>query len=340
MQAQLLKDIHKDGSNAFPLVVAVPNLRMGLPTVIQAYGIGSLKANTILLNWLEKSSQKVLGNKEHDFSKNLRTALMYGCNIILLEVKTDKWTAIEETEEQKRFIDVWWWGDATSRLMLLLAYLMTRHEKWDQSKIRLLAVADIDQSNLTDASIKEMLEEVRIEANPEIVTDVDADRLAEYSADSALVFIPFRIKNNMVVDPFDNPMADTLFLLPVTAMVLAAKDIELVAEPEEGEAGDAAKALDALEDAKKREQKTAKEAEQAAIEAQKAREKAEDIASGSKGADASTEMAAEKEAEEAEKEAIKLARKAAKAAAKAESASREAEAAGVLPEETEESKDE
>ena len=340
LQDQLQKDIQKDGSSAFPLVVAVPDLRLGLPTVIQSYGIGSLKANTILLNWLEKKPPKALGDRERDFVKNLRSALLYGCNIILLEAKTDKWAAIDETEEQKRFIDVWWWGDATSRVMLLMAYLMTRHEKWDQSKIRLLAVADIDQSGLTDASIREMLEEVRIEANPEIVTDVDADRLVEYSADSALVFIPFRIRNNMVVDPFNNPMADTLFLLPVTAMVLAAKDIELVAEPEEGEAGDAAKALDALEDAKKREQKTAKEAEQAAIEAQKAREKAKDIASGSKGADASSEMAAEKEAEEAEKEAIKLARKAAKAAAKAESASREAEAAGVLPEESDESKDE
>ncbi|NNL77180.1 MAG: amino acid permease, partial [Desulfobacterales bacterium] len=205
-EAQLMRDIQKDGSNAFPLVVVTPNLQVGIQTVIQAYGVGSLKANTILLNWLGKAPQKILGLQEQDLGRRLRSARMYGCNIVILDIKTDKWNAIEETEEQKRFIDVWWWGDATSRLMLLIAYLMTRHEKWNQSKIRLLAVDDDQQTDLSIDSIKAMLEEVRIEADPQIVKDVDADRLAEYSADAAIAFIPFRIKNNRVVAPFDNPM--------------------------------------------------------------------------------------------------------------------------------------
>ena len=38
-------------------------------------------------------------------------------------------------------------------------------------------------------------------------------------------------QDNRVVDPFGNPMENTLFLLPVTAMVLAAEEVELDAEP-------------------------------------------------------------------------------------------------------------
>ena len=337
-EAELLQDIQKEDAHAFPLVVAAPNIPVGIQTVVQAYGIGSLKANTILLNWLGQSHKKIIGLEDQKYGRNLRSALLYGCNIIFLDVKTDKWTAIEETEERKRFVDVWWWGDATSRLMLLMAYLMTRHENWDQSKIRLLVVDDGSQSDLSIDSIKEMLEEVRIEADPEIVRDVDEDTFAEYSAAAALAFIPFHIKNNEIVDPLGNPMQKTLFLLPVTAMVLAAEDIELDAEPEEGKAGEMAQALDTLDDARNKARTAVQKAEKATEAAEKAKEKAEDMKKNPDGVDSDTLAAAAKETEEAEKQAIKMTRKAAKADAKAETAARDAESSGILPEEDKEEK--
>jgi hypothetical protein len=258
--------------------------------------------------------------------------------VVILDVKADKWVAIEETEERKRYVDVWWWGDATSRLMLLMAYLMTRHENWDQSKIRLLAVDDGSQAELSHESIREMLEEVRIDADPEIVRDFDEDTFSEYSADAALAFIPFRIKDNEIVDPFGNPMQKTLFLLPVTAMVLAARDIELDAEPEEGKAGEMAEVSDTLDDARKKARTAEKKAEEATAASEKAKGKAEDMKKNPDGVDPATLVVAEKEAEEAEKQAIKMTRKAAKAAVKAETAAQEAEASGILSEEDKEEK--
>ncbi|MFC1882519.1 amino acid permease [Thermodesulfobacteriota bacterium] len=337
-EAELQQDIQKDGAQAFPLVVAAPNLQIGIQIVVQAYGIGALKANTILLNWLGDSSKKILGLEGEDFGRNIRSAYLYGCNVVILDVKADKWEAIKETEERKRYVDVWWWGDATSRLMLLMAYLMTRHENWDESRIRLLAVDDRSHPELTMDSLKKRLEEVRIDANPEIVKDVDADTIAEYSADAALAFIPFRIKNNQIVDPFGNPMEKTLFLLPVTAMVLAAEDIELDAEPEEGKAGEMADAIDAIEDARKKARTAAKEAEKATAAAEKAKEKAVDMQKNPGDVDSDNLAATEKKADEAEKQAVKLTRKAAKAEAKAQTAAREAESSGVIPEENKEEK--
>jgi hypothetical protein len=318
-------------------VVTAPNLETGIQAVIQAYGIGSLKANTILLNWLGQSPAKFLGLHDREFGKNLRAAYRQGCNIVILDVKVDKWSALQESEGQGRCLDVWWWGDATSRLMLLLAYLMTRDEKWSTAKIRLLAVAEGNKDSLTIESLEEMLEEVRIEAHPEVVKDVDADTLAEYSADSALAFLPFRVSDNRVLDPFGNPMENTLFLLPVTAMVLAAEDGELDTEPEEGKAGEMAETLDALEDARKLAKAAAKEAAEAAKAAEKAKEEVEDITADPIGVDEETKLEAEKTAEETEKQATKMTRKAAKAAAKAEIAAREAEASGALKEESKES---
>jgi amino acid transporter len=334
-EVQLQRDIQKDNSHAFPLVVTAPNLEIGIQMVVQAYGIGSLKANTILLNRLGRSPAKILGLHDREIGRNLRAAHHYGCNIVILDIKADKWTALEELDGQDQCLDVWWWGDATSRLMLLMAYLMTRTHQWSEAKIRLLAVADGKESDQTIASLTEMLEDVRIQAEPEIVTDVDADTLAEYSSDASIVFFPFRIRDNQVLDPFGNSMENTLFLLPVTAMVLAAEDVDLDAEPEEGKAGEMAETLDALEDAQKKARAAEKDAAEAVEAAKNAQKKVAEITTNTEGIDEDPKAEAEQAAEETEKQAAKMTRRAAKAAAKAESAAREAEASGVLPEETE-----
>ena len=335
-ELQLQRDIQKEDVQAFSLVVTAPSFEAGIQAVVQAYGIGSLKANTILLNWLGRSPAKFLGLQDREFGRNLRTVYRHGCNIVILDVKPDKWQTLEETDGLDRCIDVWWWGDATSRLILLMAYLMTRNDKWRGAKIRLLAATGGSGDDQTIESLEEMLEDVRIEARPELVTDIDADTLAEYSADASLAFLPFRVSDNRVLDPFGNPMEDTLFLLPVTALVMAAEDIELDAEPEKGKAGEMAEMLDALEDAGKKAQAAAKEAAEAEKAAKKARKKAEDIAANPEGVDEETKSKTEKSAEEAEKQATKMTRKAAKAAAKAEIAAQEAEASGALQEDSEE----
>jgi hypothetical protein len=200
----------------------------------------------------------------------------------------------------------------------------------------LLAAAGGNGEGQTIESLEEMLEDVRIEARPELVKDIDADMLAEYSADASIAFLPFRVSDHRVLDPFGNPMEDTLFLLPVTALVMAAEDVDLDAEPEEGKAGVMAETLDALEDARKKTLAAAKEAAEAAEAAKKAREKAEDIAANPENVDEETKARAEKSAEEAGKQAAKLTRKAAKAAAKAEIAAQEAEASGAIQENSDE----
>jgi hypothetical protein len=317
------------------LVIAAPNLNVGIQTLVQSYGIGSMKANTILLNWRGQSPKKIIGLHDQRFGLNLRTAFLQGENIVVLDAKPDKWDALAEIDSKDLTIDVWWWGDATSRLMLLLAYLMTRNDKWSDARIRLLAVKNDDgESNPSIEDLQAMLNEVRIEAEPLFIEDPADDTIVEFSADASLVFLPFRIKANQVVDPFGGSLDELLFLLPLVAMVLAAEDIELDAEPEEGQAAEMAAALDALEDAKKSADKAAKEAAKAAETAEKTKEKLKNLTP-----DASEEDKAllEKEIQETEKQAHKTARKAAKAAAKAQLAAEEAEVSGILP--IEENKD-
>ncbi|MBW2248931.1 MAG: amino acid permease, partial [Deltaproteobacteria bacterium] len=201
-ESELRTDIAAHGFPAFPLVVFAPDLDIALNTLIQSTGIGPLKANTILLNWLDPESEITNHQREIGFVRNLRAAYRLGRNIVVLDADEDKWNTLENIPGENRRIDVWWLNDATSRLMLLLGYLITRSEPWDAAKIRVLAAgykADTLE-NLTD--LKNNLEEARIKAEPIIVTNADIDKLSEYSADAAVVFLPFRLRGDQITCRF------------------------------------------------------------------------------------------------------------------------------------------
>jgi amino acid transporter len=327
-EEELRKSIVQNGLKAFPLVVAAPNLQVGIHTLVQAFGIGPLRANTILLNWLDQTPKGILGIGELRYAKYLREAFRFGCNIVVLDAEENEWASIERLSPHERRIDVWWWGDATSRLMLLLAYLMTRDEDWDGAKIRVLAASHEGASEATIEGLQRTLQEVRITADPEIVKGADINALAEHSADAALVFLPFRLRGNQVLGPFDNQVDDLFLRLPVVALALAAEDIDLDAEPEKGEAGELAAALDLLADAKKRAHEAEKEAAEATQEAEK---KLNELESAITSGDDEDPMAKVNATLEAKETASKAARRAAKASAKVEDAAREAETLGAEP---------
>jgi hypothetical protein len=156
--------------------------------------------------------------------------------------------------------------------------------------------------------------------------------VAEHSSDASLVFLPFRLRGNQPKGPFGGPLEIILASLPIVALVLAAQDIDLDTEPEEGHAAEMAELLDTLADADKlaelrdKEAATAAEAveeKRAELEAQIAGEASDSdiIEQLTTELDTLTEQAA-KSAGRAQRSKIRLAE-----------ARQRAHAAGALPEE-------
>jgi len=330
-EKQLRKDIADSASEAFALVIAAPSLIQGLHTLVQAHGIGPLKVNTILLNWFENEPKKNLGIREILYGRRIKTAFRLGCNIIVLNAAEDPWTRLAKMSTEKRRIDVWWWDDASSHLMLLLAYLTTRNKDWQAAEIRVLAPSANHPTAQAMQDFRQKLQDARIDAEPEIVFNANMSNVIAYSQDAALVFLPFRLKGNQPLDPFNNPVEQILSGLPTTALVLAAEDIELEAEPEDGKAGEIAAALDRQADAERK----AREAEKIADEAKKsvfnAREKlAQTKAQGTESkVDEATITELEAALKEAEKQAENAARRSAKAKAKAKAAAEAVKDMGI-----------
>jgi hypothetical protein len=330
VETELRRDIQESGLSAFPLVMTVSEFQEGLQSLLQVYGIGPLKANTILMNWLNPDSPFSFSFKEILFGRHLRIVHRHGCNIVVLYTDEKRWDTLMEKTAESRRIDVWWQGDATSRLMLLLAYLMTRSEPWDEALIRVLAVNYEKDSQENSQDLTAILGEVRIEAESKIVVNTSLDKIADISADASLVYLPFHLKGDRIAAPVSDPVEELLLRLPTTAMVLAAEDIELDAEPEEGTAGEMAAARDALDEAAKK----AKEAEKEALKAREIAEAAKDKVMELQADELSDENRAERsrleaEARQAEVDSEKAYRKAAKARAKAQDAEKTAAELGV-----------
>jgi hypothetical protein len=100
--------------------------------------------------------------------------------------------------------------------------------------------------------LNQTLEDIRIDAVAEIVASFDADTIVQQSADATFVFLPMKIEQNRILDPTGKSFERCLPRLPVSAVVMAAEDIDLDATPEEGLAAQVARATDDLEAARKK----------------------------------------------------------------------------------------
>jgi hypothetical protein len=186
-----------------------------------------------------------------------------GCNVLILNTDEHCWEDLTRVPLEKPVINIWWQNNATGRLMLMFAYLMTRNDQWEDAKIRLLAKESRENGQETKAELKRMLEEFRINAEPETVPDFDAQTVAEKSKGAAVMFYPFRIRQHRLTDLNGLSPERILKNVPIAVLTMAAEDIDLSAEPEEGAAGDLAQAVDTLTAARKKEKVAQKEFEEA-----------------------------------------------------------------------------
>ena len=306
----------------FPLTVSTPDLTLAMGILIQSSGIGPLRPNTVVLNWMGESAKSISGIGAYNYVKNLRLIFRQGKNLVVFRMDPESWTRLEAEPREGRRIDVWWQGNATSRLMLLLAHLMTRNEPWDKTTLRVLTSGDGMGIEAEKEKLNKILEDVRIEAAAEIVENFDADTIVQQSADATFVFLPLKIEQNRIADPTGKSFERSLPRLPVSALVMAAEDIDLDAAPEEGLAAQVARATDDLEAARKKAAAAEKVAadKKAALETLNSRLEALEVKGVSGAVPLDARKGLKEEIKDAESGAEKAYRRAVKAKVKADDA--------------------
>ncbi len=257
---ELTRQIRELNQPVYPLALAANDISEALPVMVQSIGIGPVKANTLLINWMDQLAKGVSGIGALKYAENLRIAHRQGLNLVILKADEQCWDKVESKRDETPLIDVWWSNDDTSRLMLLFAYLITRTPSWEDSRIRVITTNSSHNVAQTSRELQEQLDEYRIEAEPAIVPDTSVETTLTCSSKSTLVFLPFRIRDFKILNTSGNPLTRLLPKLPLTALCMAAEDIDLSAEPDSGAAGEIAAASDALSAMEKRVRLAEKEA--------------------------------------------------------------------------------
>ena len=232
IQVALSSEIDRLGLPVHGRAVLAPDAGEALPVIVQAFGLGPLRANTVVFGWPEDSEAERMAG----FFQVVRDVARLSVNTVILSSGDRTWEALEAVPPQERRIDVWVEPDGdASQLALLGAYLFTRTEDWNRASLRVLGrvPSGQDEAGATRA-LRAQLEKARITAEVKVVRAVDAASILRESAVAAMVFLPMRLRKDGYVGPFGSGLDELVDGLPMTASVLAAQSFDLTAAPESG----------------------------------------------------------------------------------------------------------
>jgi amino acid transporter len=223
----LRRELDTQELDAYPLVVAAPDLRQGATTLLQTWGVGPIRANTVLLNWYDSRNAETTPTLTLWYARLLQRAARLDQHVVVLDAEDGDWRALRQVPPEARRIDVWWFEDDSSRLALLFGYLMTRDEAWDEATLRVVVPAPADRVQKIEVSLRRRLEELRIDAEVVAAPGSHGEEIYRQSADAAFVLLPLRLEGMRTLTPTGGPVAEVIDDLPVTALVSAFGDVRL-----------------------------------------------------------------------------------------------------------------
>jgi hypothetical protein len=205
----------------FADAVAVDDPVLRLDGLLQAYSIGSLRPNTIMLSVPPPSQPE----RRARVAAMTRTVAAFGTNVVLY--KGARMDGIG-----RRQIDIWWHGEHNGSLMALLAYLMCEHPDWQRAQIRTLRIVNSGGEHLEDErSIAALMAAARLDVKVEvIVTQRPVGQIiAERSGASDLVLMGLRDQDLRDFGAFLRDRDELLTKLPPTLLVLSNGEVDLLA---------------------------------------------------------------------------------------------------------------
>jgi hypothetical protein len=201
--------------------VVLPDTTDRLDAILQAYSIGSLRTNTVMLT-VPPPSQTERRERVADM---LATVASFGVNIVIYK-------GAKMQELGKRRIDVWWHGERNGSLLTLFAYLISEHEAWGQVRIRMLRVVKSGPEHLdAEQSLSEIMQAARLAVDEEVILSQRpvSELIVERSGSADLVLLGLRQQDVTDFRAFLAERDSMLARLPPTLLVLSNGEADLLA---------------------------------------------------------------------------------------------------------------
>ena len=218
LESKIRNYCERRGVQSLVRVIPAPDAYSGVRKLVEAYGVGPLIPNSVLLGQnyeLSKDRKKFCS-----LVKDLYTAKR---NVFILR-------AVEESGFRKRKrIDIWWGGlQGNGALMLILGYLTQTSLMWKGSEVHLrMVVKDEIAKQEALQNLKGIIEKTRTNFIPHVITSDKqkfAEQVLEHSRDADLVFLGIRKPDDNFLNYWDELLTNTNDL-PATVFILAAEEI-------------------------------------------------------------------------------------------------------------------
>ena len=214
--AEMDETLEKEGLVAFSEVHAMPKFEDALVGIAQANGYAGLQSNTVMFGWP--------GGKEgiERVSRMVRILSKIRRNTIIARLVGD------QTQQERRRIDVWWRGQQyNGDLMLLLAHLLRLNHEWRQATIHIRAI--VPEATMVDAlseRIDTMLRDTRIQAESAVLVQpkdrTPVEVIHETSRDADVVFLGLGECNAGEEAQYAERLTSLVAGLPTTILVRSA----------------------------------------------------------------------------------------------------------------------
>ena len=224
MEATIQEYLEKHGMRALVRIVTASEPFAGAEQLVEAYGIGHLVPNTILL-----------GDTENEKNRDRYCQMIAKCHqakrnvVILRDQFVQKPLSFLRRPLRKRRIDVWWGGlQANGGLMLILAYLLRTSLPWREAEVCLkLVVPNHAAANAAQTNLDRLTQDLRIGAVSQVIVAAGRSfdeilRVSSHTAD--LVFLGLAIPDENFSQYYQSLQKRTAGL-PTTIFVLASEDL-------------------------------------------------------------------------------------------------------------------
>lgn len=226
MEAMLREYLERRGVRAFLRVIGADNPFRGAEKLIEAYGLGTLVPNTVVLGDSEQPQHFA------SYCRMLSTFYQAKRNLVIVRHSD------EHGFGERQTIDIWWGGlQQNGGLMITLADLLRHSTRWRGARIRLKMVVPSEQGAARARhNLDNIAAEARAGIDPEVIVSSGESFetiLHRSSRDADLVLIGLR---ELDYDP-DNDDAARAYVdyyhhtrslvegLPSTVFVLAAEEL-------------------------------------------------------------------------------------------------------------------
>lgn len=206
--------------NVFYRADVVTDLYRGAVSVAQGYGMGTFEANTVMLGWPNQATNA------GGYLQMLRDLVDLDRSLLIVHDNPSR------DQERAENIHVWWGGfKGNGGMMLLLAFLLTAHRRWQHASVTVLTVVDTaDAVESTEQALRQVLKNARLDAQPRVLVRESRpflDILGAESRDCDLAIIGMRLPEpDEAPEQFFAHNQALLARLPTTILVHSARHFE------------------------------------------------------------------------------------------------------------------